>query len=81
MLFRSEKIASASSEQSAAIEQITSGISQISSVVQTNAATAGESSAASEELSGQVAILHDEVSKFNLSRMNVSVKHKNDEMQ
>jgi len=39
---------------------------QISSVVQSNTATAEESAAASEELSGQAQILNDLMSKFIL---------------
>ena len=42
------------------------GIDQISSVVQSNTATAEESAAASEELSGQANILNDLVSRFQL---------------
>ena len=42
------------------------GIDQISSVVQTNSATAEESAAASEELSGQASMLKNLVSKFEL---------------
>ncbi len=48
-----------------AISQINEGIHQISSVVQTNAATAEESAAASEELSGQSNVLKEYISKFN----------------
>lgn len=61
------KIEIASSEQAAAIEQITQGLEQVSAVVQTNAATAEESSASSEELSGQAASLKEVVGKFKLS--------------
>ena len=43
-------------------------MNQISSVVQTNSATAEESAAASEELSGQAQILNDLVSKFTLKK-------------
>lgn len=53
-------------EQSAAIAQITQGIDQISTVVQTNSATAEESAAASEELSGQAQAMQDLVSRFKL---------------
>jgi len=60
-------IEAASSEQAGAIEQITQGISQVSSVVQTNAATAEESSASSEELSAQARTLREEVNKFKLA--------------
>lgn len=61
-----DSIAKASKEQAEAITQITIGIDQISSVVQTNSATAEESAAASEELSGQAQILKELVKKFRL---------------
>ncbi len=64
-----EKINQASMEQTAAIEQIKLGLTQVSSVIQTNAATAEENSATSEEMSAQAAALHDEVAKFKLDRM------------
>jgi methyl-accepting chemotaxis protein len=41
-------------------------VDQISSVVQTNSATAEESAAASEELSGQAQILKSLVGRFRL---------------
>ena len=47
-------------------EEITRGIEQISTVVQTNVSTAEESAAASEELSGQASMLRDLVAKFQL---------------
>lgn len=61
----------ASIEQASAIEQITLGLSQVSSVVQNNAATAEESSASSEELAAQAQALQQEVSKFVLERPSV----------
>ncbi len=61
-----DSIARASKEQADAITQITVGIDQISSVVQTNSATAQESAAASEELSSQAQILKDLVRRFKL---------------
>lgn len=61
-----DKIADASNEQAIAIAQIDLGIEQISTVVQTNAATAEESAAASEELSGQAMMLKELVGKFQL---------------
>jgi len=60
------KIHQASSDQAAAIEQIKQGLNQVSSVVQTNAATAEENSATSEEMSAQAAALREEVGKFKL---------------
>ena len=60
------QIAEASVEQSRAVEQGSTGIDQISSVVQSNTATAEESAAASEELSGQANILNELVGRFQL---------------
>ncbi|WRS27983.1 methyl-accepting chemotaxis protein [Oscillospiraceae bacterium MB08-C2-2] len=57
-------ISAAAVEQAAAISQVTQGVDQISSVVQTNSATAEESAAASEELSSQAAVLKELVSQF-----------------
>lgn len=62
------EIESASSSQVAAIEEINQGLSQVSAVIQTNAATAEESSASSEELSAQAQTLQQEVGKFKLNR-------------
>lgn len=60
------EISSASEAQARSISQVTLGIDQISSVIQTNSATAEESAAASEELSGQAQILKNLVSQFHL---------------
>lgn len=60
------EVTNASNRQVAAIDEISQGLNQISSVVQNNSATAEESAAASEKLSGQAAILHKEISKFQL---------------
>ena len=57
---------SASEEQARCVSQLSVGIDQISSVVQSNTATAEESAAASEELSGQAHILSDLVGRFSL---------------
>lgn len=59
-----QKISEASQKQNTAIQQINQGMNQISSVVQTNSATAEESAAASEELSGQAGMLKELVSYF-----------------
>ena len=59
-------IASASTEQAHGIDQINLGISQVSQVIQSNAATAQESASASEELSGQAASLKEQVGNFKL---------------
>ncbi len=61
-----KKIEQSSAEQAAAIEQMKEGLNQVSSVVQTNAATAEENSATSEEMSAQAATLQEEVNKFKL---------------
>ena len=60
------KIEQASTDQAVAIEQIKQGITQVSSVVQTNAATAEENSATSEEMSAQADKLREEVGNFKL---------------
>lgn len=64
-----DKIAEAANIQSDSISQITQGIDQISSVVQTNSATAEESAAASEELSGQAQMLNSLVGQFKLRNL------------
>lgn len=61
-----DRIAKASQDQATAIAQINQGVDQVSSVVQINAATAEESAAASEELSGQSSVLRELISNFNL---------------
>jgi methyl-accepting chemotaxis protein len=60
------KVNQASAEQTAAIDQIKDGLTQISSVVQTNAATAEENSAVSQEMRAQANTLREEVSRFKL---------------
>jgi len=59
-------IADYTKQQAINAEEITSGIGEISNVVQSNVATAEASAAASEELSGQAAMLSEMVSKFRL---------------
>ncbi len=61
-------IASASEEQAIAVSQITQGVDQISAVVQTNSATAQQSAAASEELSGQANLMKTLMAQFNIKR-------------
>lgn len=61
-----EKISEASRQQADSIVQVTQGMDQISSVVQTNSATAEESAAASEELSGQAHVMKELVGQFHL---------------
>ena len=60
------QISVASSEQADSISAITAGIDQISSVVQTNSATAEESAAASEELLNQSQLMKKLVERFRL---------------
>jgi len=59
-------IARASGDQAVEIAQINKGIEQVSQVVQTNSATAEESAAASEELTGQAELLKKMVGEFVL---------------
>nr|WP_297280555.1 methyl-accepting chemotaxis protein [uncultured Butyricicoccus sp.] len=63
-----DKVSEAVQQQRDSISQITQGIDQISSVVQTNSATAEQSAAASEELSGQADMLKSLVQNFTLYR-------------
>lgn len=58
------QIAAASDNQAEAAAQITEGINQIASVVQSNSATSEESAAASEELSSQADMLKELVGRF-----------------
>jgi len=61
-----QKIADASAGQARSIVDINLGFEQISSVVQTNSATAEESAAASEELSAQAQMLKQLIGRFKL---------------
>lgn len=63
-----DEISVASKEQASMIEQVNVGVDQISSVVQTNAATAEQSAASSEELNGQAAELQNLTNKFILKK-------------
>ena len=76
---RAEKVTTAvvmisqqTNEQMRDVAQVSNGIDQISSVVQTNSATAEESAAASEELSGQANLLKELVGRFTLPKSNQS---------
>ncbi|WP_461206957.1 methyl-accepting chemotaxis protein [Clostridium sp. DL1XJH146] len=66
-----EGISIASNEQSVGIEQINKAIDEVAQVVHTNSATAEESAAASEELSGQAELLKQEVAKFKLKDIGI----------
>lgn len=61
-----QRVKESSVGQAGAIEQINSGLAQISAVVQTNAATSEESSASSEELAAQAQAMKEEISWIKL---------------
>ena len=61
-----ENVVNAYHEQAGELADIAKGVDQISEVVQTNSATAEESAAASEELSGQANVMHQQVALFHL---------------
>ncbi len=61
-----DKIDTASISQNEMITQISAGMDRVSDVVQNTAATAEESAAASEELSGQSAMLKELIGTFTL---------------
>jgi methyl-accepting chemotaxis protein len=60
------RIATSSEEQNVGIRQITDGIDGVAQVVTQNSATAEQSAAASEELSGQSAMLDQLISQFKV---------------
>lgn len=60
-----ETIADSSNKQTQMVNKIDDDISKIAGTVQANSATAEESAAVSEQLSGQAGMLKDLVSKFN----------------
>jgi methyl-accepting chemotaxis protein len=60
------EIATSSEAQSVGIEQINSGTDQVANVVQQNSATAEESAAAAQELSGQSVMLENMIARFKL---------------
>lgn len=59
-------ISEASNKQSEDVKHITTGLEQISSVVQMNSATAEQSAAASQELSTQAKTMNQLVGAFKL---------------
>lgn len=63
-----DSIATASMEQAESVKQIDIGIEQIAQVVETNAATAQESSASSEELTGEAQVLKELIYQFHLKQ-------------
>ena len=68
------EIANSSEQQTLGIAQVNSGIDQVVQVVQHNSATAEESAAASEEMTGQFNMLQQLITRFRLkNRSNVPV--------
>ena len=63
------EICQASQMQLEQLEMIAAGSQQISSVVQTNAATAEESAASAEELASHAQSMKDQTSQFKLNRL------------
>ncbi|QAT43953.1 methyl-accepting chemotaxis protein [Aminipila luticellarii] len=61
-----DEISDESNHQATSMNQVTVGVDQISIVVQTNSATAEETAAASEELSGQASLLKDLIARFQI---------------
>ena len=61
-----EKVTLDYQEQAHHLQDISNGVDQISTVVQTNSATAEESAAASQELAGQAASMQHEIGLFHL---------------
>jgi len=55
-----------SQAQTAAITEINQGITQVSTVVQSNSATSEEAAAAAEEMSSQAQIMNTVVERFKL---------------
>jgi methyl-accepting chemotaxis protein len=69
------EISASSKEQRDAISQITTGINQLSVVVQANSATAEQSAAAAEELAAQANTLEDILSGFRLTEDGMGSTH------
>ncbi len=63
-----EEIAAASNEQAQGISQVTTGLAQIDQVTQQNTASAEESAAAAEELSGQALQMQEMLKRFVLHK-------------
>lgn len=61
-----DEISKATSQQSKSMEEVSLGVSQISSVVQANTISSQESAATSEELFGQAHMLKNLISRFKL---------------
>lgn len=67
-----EKITDTTQIQSSSLEQVTIGIDQVAAVVQTNSATAEESAAASEVLSGQSQAMKKLIEKFKFKNSQIA---------
>lgn len=67
------QMAAASNDQAMGISQINVGLNQVALVVQSNAATAEESAASSEELSNQADMLKQMVGRFRLRKTAASL--------
>ena len=67
-----EEITMASDEQESGISQINDGIDKVAQVVQQNSATAEQSAAASEEMSGQSDMLQQLITRFKLKGGNAA---------
>lgn len=76
-----ENVAIAYQNQANRIAEIAKGVDQIANVVQTNSATAEESAAASEELSGQANMMRQQVSQFKLREEDAGVSLPSDPVQ
>ena len=61
-----ERLAESTISEAEAIAQLTTGVDQISAVVQTNSATSEQSAAASQELSSQAVMMKQMVQHFHL---------------
>lgn len=59
-----EKISEASQQQNEVIKSIRDGVQQVTQVISNTSATAEESAAAAEEMSGQAVMLREMISKF-----------------
>ena len=61
-----DRVVQSSEEEEKQVQQTAIGVDQISSVIQTNSASAEEAAAASEELAGQARMMKNLVEKFRL---------------
>lgn len=73
------KITESSEQQAEYLNQINTVVGEISQVIQTNSASAEESAATSEEMSGQAGVMKELVGKFKLLPMEESLKTADEE--